>query len=172
MAISDIYVATLGSTGIAAGTSSATAVSSLALTVKGSTAVRLWVVGIRVGVLTSSGGTNQVYFGLFRANNTPNSSTATAVTPQPHDPQAPTAAIAGWSAYSGSTWSVAPTVAAGTALWEQTISSTVGSSWEEFPPTGYEWSLPINSGSTGWLCLQAFVNSGTATVTADIIISQ
>lgn len=172
MATSDIYVVTLGSSGVSAGTTSATSTSSLIMTVKGSTAVRLWVVGIRIGVL-SAGGSGQVYFGLFRANNTPGSSGASAVTPQTQDPAAPSAAVAGWSAYSGSSgWATVPTVAAGTALWEQTLPATTGSAWEEFPPTGYEWNLPVQSGGTGWLCMQAFTSATSATVTCDLVVSQ
>jgi hypothetical protein len=105
---------------------------------------------------------------MYRTSNTP--AGGTAVTPQPHDAAAPSTAL--FSASIG-TWSTTPTVTGGTQLWEQELPQTTGSAWEEFPPLGYEWQIPVNSGGTGWLVIMVTASVNTSTpVSADLVISQ
>ena len=162
MAISDVYMVSSGLVSVAS-----TSQTGLLL-IKGSTTSRVYVVGIRVdiGVTAASAG-NSVLFQLYRASNTP--AGGTAVTPQAHDPAAPASLF---TATIGS-WTTAPTVTAGTQLWEQELPQTTGSSWEEFPPLGYEWQIPVNSGSTGWLVMMVTNSVATSTpVSCDLVISQ
>lgn len=162
MAISDIYTVSSGLVSVAA-----TAQTPLLL-LKGSTTARVWVVGVRIdiGVTAASAG-NSTLFQLYRASNTPVG--GTGVTMNAHDPAAPTALA---TATIGS-WGTPPTVTAGTQIWEQELPQTTGSSWEEFPPLGYEWSVPVNSGATGWLVMMVTNSVATSTpVSADLIVSQ
>lgn len=162
MAISDIYTVQSGSVAVAA--TSATPV----LLIKGSTTARLWVVGVRVNLgVTAAAAGNSVLFQLCRTNNTPVGTTT--VTANPNDPAAPSFLGTCYTA-----WSTAPTVASPpVATWEQELPQTTGSSWEEWPPLGYETSIPVNSGSTGWLVMMVTPSVATSTpVFTDLIISQ
>jgi hypothetical protein len=70
-------------------------------------------------------------------------------------------------------WSTAPTV--GTVLWEQELPQTTGSSWEEFPPTGYEWGVPAIANANANAGVHVFVTPtvGTSTpVFIDLIWSE
>jgi len=161
MAISDIHMATSGLFAI-----SATSQTPI-LCVQGSTTSRCWVVGIRVdiGVTAASAG-NSVLFQLYRTLNTP------TLTGSLHGNSHDAAAPASLWVYS-TTFGTAPTVTAGSQIWEQELPQTTGSSWEEFPPLGYEWSIPVNSGSTGWLVMMVTTSVSTSTpVSCDLIISQ
>lgn len=163
MAISDIYTVSSGSVAVAS--TSQTPV----LLIKGSTTSRLWVVGVRVDIgTTAAAAGNNVLFQLARTNNTPVGTTNANV--NPNDAGAPSSSL--FVAYTA--WSTAPTVAATPALlWEQQLPQTTGSSWEEFPPLGYEYSVPVNSGSTGWLVMMVTASVATSTpVFVDLIVSQ
>ena len=135
MAISDVYTARSGS--IAVNASTATPLHS----VVGTAALRGWVVGVRVDIITTTAGAGaNVLFQLCRPGNTMTGTTATPV-PGPHDFSAPASIMTNYTA-----WSTAPTV--GVVLWEQELPFTSGLSWEEFPPAGYEWQIPaIANGS-------------------------
>ena len=69
-------------------------------------------------------------------------------------------------------WSTAPTVT--TVLSDQELPQTTGSSWEEFPPLGYEWGVTnIASGANAGV--HVFVTQSVATsttYTVDIIWSE
>lgn len=162
MAISDIYMVTSSLVTI-----SSTSQSPILL-IKGSTTSRTYVVGVRVDIgVTSAAAGNSTLFQLYRATNTPTG--GTAVTPQAHDPAAP----ASLATATIPSFTIAPTVTAGTQLWEQELPQTTGSSWEEFPPLGYEWQIPVNSGSTGWLVVMVTNSVATGTpVSCDIVFSQ
>jgi len=103
------------------------------------TTKRVFVVGIRIdiGVTTAAAGAS-VLFQLMRPGNTGSIVGTGAITPNPHDPAAPASL-----ATSYATWSTAPTT--GLVLWEQELPFTTGSSWEEFPPSGYEWVVPTTA---------------------------
>lgn len=163
MAISDLYTVSTGSVSLAS--TSQTPV----LLIKGSTTSRIWVVGVRVDIgTTAAAAGNNIYFQLCRTNNTPVGTTTANV--NGNDAAAPASAL--FTAYTA--WSTAPTVASPPALvWEQQLPQTTGSSWEEFPPLGYEYGVPVNAGSTGWLVMMATASVATSTpVFIDLVISQ
>ena len=160
MAISDIYTARVAPT-LAA--TSATALTSI---VAGTT-VRLWVVGVRVEIGTTSAvAGNQILFQLCRPGNTMTGTTTTAG--GAHDFSAPAAIGTGYTA-----WSTAPTV--GTVLATWTVPQTTGSMWEEFPPTGYEWQIPAiaNAAANAGLHLFCTATIGTSTpLVVQMVVSQ
>lgn len=161
MPISDVYTARSGSVAVAS--SSATPVMSLTMT----TAKRGWVVGVRVDLgVTAAVAGNTVLLQLARPGN---SATGTSgAGGNPHDFSAP-ASIG--QVYL--TWSTAPT--AGTVLWEQELPQTTGSSWEEYPPTGYEWQVPAianGSANAGVHCFATPSVSTSTPVFFDLIWSE
>ena len=161
MASSDIYTFRSGSVALAA--TSATAVSSVFST----TAIRGWTVGVRVDIgVTAAAAGNSILFQLVRPGNTP-AGTGLAGG-NPHDYSAPASIVQGCTA-----WSTAPTV--GTILWEQELPQTTGSSWEEFPPLGYEWGIPAiaNGVANAGVHLLATPSVATSTpVYVDLIVSE
>jgi hypothetical protein len=161
MPVSDVYTARSGSVAVAAAT--ATAVMSLNMT----TVKRGWVVGVRVDVgVTAAAVGNSLLFQLCRPANT---HTATgAASGIPHDFAA--AASIGQVATA---WSTAPTL--GSVLWEQELPQTTGSSWEEFPPSGYEWQVPALATGSANAGLHMLVTPSVATSTpvfVDLIWSE
>ena len=106
---------------------------------------------------------------LFQLARSTSSNTGTSpVTGNPHDFSAP----ASLGTYT-SAWSVAPVVS--TVLWEQELPMTTGSSWEEFPPSGYEWGVPAIASATANAGLHLFVTQSvatSATYQADLIWSE
>jgi hypothetical protein len=162
MPISDIYTAKSGIVTIAASTITA-AVSLVAPTTK-----RSWVVGVRVNVaLTTAAAGNNCLFQLAR----PALSTEVGTSPlvaTPHDVSAPAALTLPYV-----TWSTAPTL--GTVLWEQELPQTTGSSWEEFPPSGYEWGIPATGQTVANAGVHMFITQSVATSTTyliDLIFSE
>ena len=161
MAVSDVYNYKSGSVALAA--TSATPVISL----YGTAAKRLWVVGVRmlVGVTAAAAG-NSLLFQLVRPNA---SNTGTGLASGvPHDFSSP--ASIGQFAVA---WSTAPTV--GTVLAEWELPQTTGSAWEEFPPAGYEWGVPAVANANANAGVHLFVTASVATSTpvfADIIASE
>lgn len=151
MPISDVYTARSGSVAVAATT--ATPVLSLAMT----TAKRGWVVGVRidVGVTTAAAG-NSLLFQIARPGNT--ATGTSGASGAPHD-----FAAAASIGQLYTTWSTAPTV--GTILWEQELPQTTGSSWEEFPPSGYEWQIPALATGSANSGLHCFVTPSVSTST-------
>lgn len=148
MAISDVYDFDSGLVSIASTSQTPTFYLSTTST------KRAWVVGIRVSIgVTAAAAGNSVLFTLARAANTP--SGGTAVTGRPHDASAPAAFTT--SASAASAFVTAPTL--GNILWEMELPQTTGSSWEEFPPTGYEWGVPVSG------FLACFVTNSVATAT-------
>lgn len=147
--ISEIYTADSGLVTVAS-----TAQTALfELRSSGTVNKRAWVTGVRllIGNSLAAGG-NNVLFTLARVANTP--SGGTAVTPNPHSASSP-AAITG--AFKGS-WVAAPTLGAILGEWEVPQSS--GAMWAEFPPLGYEWSLPV---ATASLCMFVTASVNTST---------
>jgi len=167
MPISDIYV---GRANLFGSSTATTAVPILSL--YANSTKRFWVVGVRVNIVTTTAAAgNNVLFQLCRSGV---ASTVTNIQtgsngPTPHDQSAP--ASLGTIA---TTWSTPPTV--GTVLWEQELPQTTGSSWEEFPPAGYEWGVPLGSG-TGIATsgVHMFINQSILTATTynvDLIWSE
>lgn len=151
MAYNDVYTYRSGSVAIAATT--ATAVMS----VYGTAAKRLWVVGIRMEVgntLAAAG--NNMLFQLCRPGNTPTGTTLTSG--NPHDFSSP-ASIGQQS----TTWSTAPTVGVILGEWELPMAS--GSMWTEFPPTSDEWGVPAIANGAANTGLHVFVTASVATST-------
>jgi hypothetical protein len=137
MPISDIYTGTGSATVTSA---SATPVASL---VTGS-AVRAFVLGVRIGIGATSIGSGSVLFQLVRVSNAASITLATTGGAAPNDPNGPTSTetflYAGGTAYG-----VSPT-SSGVVLWQQELPNTTGSSWEEFPPLGYEYVINTSNG--------------------------
>lgn len=161
MAISDIYT-----TRSTVGTSATSATALLSLF--GTATKRLWVVGCRVEIqsvgLTPAG--NQILFQLCRPGNTPNGTTPAGVSG--NDYSAPTSLGVVCSA-----WGTAPTV--GTILAEWTLPQTSGSSWEEFPPLGYEWGVPAianNNANAGVHLFATASNNTSTTLVTELIWSE
>ena len=162
MAISDVYTARSGVVTVNAST--ATPLHS----VVAATTIRAWVVGVRVNIiLTTAAAGNNVLFQLSRSTATPTGTTATPV-PSAHDFSAPASIVTNYTA-----WSTAPTI--GTIVWEQELPFTTGSSWEEFPPAGYEWQVPAIANASANNGLHMFVTCSVAnssTFSTDIIFSE
>jgi hypothetical protein len=161
VAISDIYTGNSGTVTVASTSTTA------AMSLYGTAAKRLWVVGIRVAVqATTAVAGNNVLFQLARCSNS-NTGTSTS-TGVPHDFSAP--ASLGTTVV---TWSTAPTVTS--ILSEYEVPQTSGSMWEEFPPSGYEWGVPAianaNANAGVHLFITASVNTST-TYVATIIWSE
>ena len=164
MAISDVFTYKSGSVSIAS--TSTTPVIS----VYGTAAKRIWIVGVRVEIgVTAAAAGNSILFQLARpALTTVNGSSLASG--NPHDYSSP-ASIGQFS----TSWSVAPTL--GTVLAEWQLPQTTGSAWEEFPPLGYEWGVPAvaNASSAAGIGVHLFVTASVATSTpvfVDIIASE
>jgi hypothetical protein len=150
MPISEIYTGT-GTATLA--TTSATPLCALITP----TTKRAWVVGVRVslGVSAAAAG-NAVLFQLFKVTN-PTLVSGTTGGQYPNDPAGPANAL---TIFSTSSWTTAPTGTAN-SVWQQELPQTTGSSWEEFPPLGYEYSLSV-SGAQGGLALWCTCSVATA----------
>ena len=161
MAISDVYTARSGS--VVTALTSAVPLHS----VVGATTIRGWVVGVRIDIITTTAtaGSNAL-FQLSRPGNTMTGTTATPV-PSPHDVSAPASILTNYTA-----WSTAPTV--GVILWEQELPLTTGSSWEEFPPAGYEWQIPAIANGSANAGLHMFVTCSVTggTFSSNIVFSE
>lgn len=161
MPISDVYVARASQ--FANTSTSATPILSL----YGTGAKRIWVVGVRVDIVTTAAAAgNNVLFQLCRSTSS-NTATGTA-TGNPHD----YSASASLGIYA-TTWSTPP--AASVVIWEQELPQTTGSSWEEFPPGGYEWGVPAIANGNANAGVHLFVTQSAAnstTFNADLIWSE
>jgi hypothetical protein len=157
MAISDVYTYKSGIVTVAATTSTA------AVSLYGTAAKRGWVVGIRVDIqATTAAAGNNSYFALSRPSAT---NTATSLTSgNAHDFSAPASICQG-----AVTWSTAPILVATGVLWEQELPQTTGSSWEEFPPSGYEWQVPAVANANANAGLHVFITQSVATSTTYLI---
>lgn len=161
MAISDVYTFKSGSVAVAS--TSATVVHSVYAT----TAIRGWVVGIRVELgVTGAVAGNSTLLQLARPANT---ATATSLSGGvPHDFSAPASIC-----QQATTWSTAPTL--GVVLAEYMLPQTTGSMWEEFPPLGYEWGIPAIANASANAGVHLFVTNSVATSTpvfVDLIVSE
>lgn len=151
MAYNDVYNNRSGSVAVAATT------ATPVLSVFGTAAKRLWVVGVRfsVGVTAAAAG-NSLLFQLARPGNTPvGTGLASGIA---HDFSSP-AAIG----QLATTWSTPPILGVVLADWE--ITQTTGSPWAEFPPTGDEWGIPAIASGSANAGLHLFVTPSVATST-------
>lgn len=138
MAISDIY--TLDSGLIAVATTSQTPVLMLAT----AATKRNFIVGVRMSIgVTAAAAGNAITFTLARAGNSPTGGSAANL--RANDSAAPAALSAGTIA----AWTIAPTL--GNILGEWELPQTTGSAWEEFPPLGYEWVVPVSGFVVGFV---------------------
>ena len=163
MPVSDVYTART--------TVTATPASSTLgiIGLQSTTAKRSWIVGVRVDIgKAASPAGESVLFQLVRTTTSVTGGTpsGTAVI-TPHDVSAPVAITV---AAAGS-WTTPPTF--GTVfLWEQMLPATTGSSWEEFPPAGYEWQVPA-SATAGVLCIVTGSSGVVSTpFTVDLVFSE
>lgn len=142
MPISDIYT---GSGAATVSSSSQTPIASLAT----GASVRAFVVGVRVGIGATSYTSGNVLFQLYRCTNSGSITAGTSAGTSPNDPSAPTSTetflYAGGTAYG-----TAPTGVTN-LLWQQELPQTTGSSWEEFPPLGYEYVINVSTGVALWV---------------------
>jgi hypothetical protein len=151
MPISELYTGT--GTATLATTSATPLCALIAPTTK-----RGWIVGVRVslGVSAAAAG-NSVLFQLFKVTNPSGPVVGQTGNFAPNDPAGPATALC---IFQTSAFSTAPTGVA-TCYWQQELPQTTGSSWEEFPPLGYEYVL--NSGGTqGGVALWATCSVATA----------
>lgn len=149
MAICDIYTATAGAITLA-GTSQ-TAIMQL----QPATTKRCWVVGVRVSIgTTSAAAGNNILFVVAGNTTTTVTETASGAAIKANDPAA---AVALAAAYSG--WATPPT--ANNVMWQMQLPQTTGSSWEEFPPLGYEWGV----GTTAHNGIAVFATASVSTST-------
>lgn len=155
MPISDIYTGTGTAT---VNSASATPIASL---VTGS-AVRAFVVGIRIGIGATSYSSGNVLFQLCRATNATSIAGGTTGGTAPNDAAAPSSTET--FLYAGGTpYSTAPTGTT-TVLWQQELPQTTGSSWEEFPPLGYEYVVNVSAGLALWVTAAGTASSQTYNV--------
>lgn len=158
MAVCDIYTA---------GASLTVSTTSLTpfLQLQPAATKRCWVVGIRVSIgTTSAAAGNNVLFQL--AGNTTTTATEAAGTAvvKANDPAAaaPLASVF-------NTWATPPT--ANNILWQMQLPQTTGSSWEEFPPLGYEWGVPVTAHNG--IAVFATLSVGTATpVSCELVFGE
>jgi hypothetical protein len=153
MPISDIYTARSGSVAIAS-----TSITAVLTVAPPAATKRLFVVGVRVNIgVTAAAAGNSVLFQLARPALTTATGTsgASGVADDVNSP----ASIG--QVYT--TWSTAPTL--GSVLWEQQLPQTTGSSWEEFPPLGYEFIVPAAAITTANWGLHMFVTASVSTST-------
>jgi hypothetical protein len=158
MALSDLYVASSGSQSI----SVTTADQPILLLTTPSTK-RFNISGIRFSIGATSAAANQaVTVKLARTANSPTG--GTAVTARPHDSAAPTSLAANVSTPA---YTIAPTLGAILGWW--TVPQTSGSMWEEFPPGGQEWMVPVSAS----VCVFVTLSVGTATpIFTDLVWSE
>lgn len=159
--ICDIY--TMGSTtGINTTTTSFTPILQLAT----AATKRAFIVGVRVSIgTTSAAAGNNVLFQVARVGNTTGGETGNAVQNTQNDSAGPTPQSSAYGA-----WTTNPT--AGSVLWQMELPQTTGSSWEEFPPLGYEWVVPA-SATHGGIVVGATASVSTSTPTfAELIYGE
>jgi hypothetical protein len=152
MSICDIYTATCA-TNITTSNTSITPVLQLAT----AATKRAFIVGVRVsiGTTTAAAGNNTLFQLARVANTTGGEAGGTNAANVPNDSAAP---IPQSSSYSS--WTTVPT--ASSVLWQMELPQTTGSSWEEFPPLGYEWVVPASSVHAG-VCVFATSSVSTST---------
>jgi len=133
MAVADVYTATSGV--ITLSGTSQTAIMQL----QPASTKRCWVLGVRVSIgTTAAAAGNNILFVVAGNTTTTATETANGAAIKANDPAA-AAALA--SAFSG--WATPPT--ANNVLWQMQLPQTTGSSWEEFPPLGYEWGTTVTA---------------------------
>lgn len=161
MPISDIYTGS-GTSTQAGGPISATPVCSL---VTGPD-VRAFIVGVRIGIGATAATSGNVLFQLFRVTNATAIAGGTTGGTSANDPNAPAATET--FLYAGATaYTTAPTGETN-LLWQQELPNTTGSSWEEFPPLGYEYVLNTSAGVALWV---TSASSASATYSFELVWS-
>jgi hypothetical protein len=137
MPISDIF------TGTGTATVSSASATPIASLVTGAS-IRAFVIGVRVSIGATSYSSGAVLFQLNRVSNASSIAGATSGGGVPND-AAYTPSLTETFLYAGSAYGTAPT-SSGAVLWQQQLPQTTGSSWEEFPPLGYEYVIGFTAG--------------------------
>lgn len=159
MAISDIYEANSGLIAVAS-----TGGTVPTMYVQAPASKRTWIVGVRVGIgVTTAATGNSVLFGLARSAVASAGGTYLALNAND------SAAGSAFTQAYASSFANAPAPAATGFLWQQELPQATGSSWEEFPPLGYEWSIP--AGGTVACFAVPSVNTSTP-VSFQLIVSE
>jgi hypothetical protein len=135
MPISDIF------TGSGTATVSSVAATPIASITTAATK-RAFFVGIRVGIGATSYAAGNCLFQLWRSMNTPTVGTTGGGSP---NDSASAASLSTFLYAGGTAYTVSPS-GTNNLLWQQELPQTTGSSWEEFPPLGYEYVIPVSSG--------------------------
>lgn len=158
MAICDIYTA--GASLTLSGTTQVPIIQLQPASTK-----RCWVVGVRVsiGTTAAAAGNNILFVVAGNTTTTAGGAAGTAVV-TPNDP-----AAAGALASVFNTWTTAPT--ANNILWQMQLPQTTGSSWEEFPPLGYEWGVPVTANKGLAVFATASVSTSTP-VYAELVFGE
>ena len=158
MALSDVFVTSSGSQSI-----SVTTADQPILAIGTPSTKRVNVTGIRFSVgATTAAANNVVTVKLARSTTTPTG--GSSVTPNPHDSAAPSSVL---SYHATPSYTIAPTN--NTLLGQWTIPQTSGSMWEEFPPGGQEWMIPVS----GFVAVFITLTVATATpIFCDLITSE
>ena len=152
MAICDIYTA--GASLTLSGTSQVPILGLQPATTK-----RVWVVGVRVSIGTTAAAAGNNILFVVAGNTT------TTVTPATGNDPAAAAALA----LPFNTWATPPT--ANNIFWQMQLPQTTGSSWEEFPPLGYEWGVPVTASKGIAVFATASVSTSTP-VYAELIFGE
>jgi hypothetical protein len=138
MPISDIYT---GSGTVTASTTSATPLCSLITPAT----KRAFIVGIRIGIGATSYIAGNALFQLLVLGNAGSVTLGTSGTVTNDLTNTAIASLASFKYAGGTAYGVAPTTST-SVLWQQELPQTTGSSWEEFPPLGYEYVVPVSVG--------------------------
>lgn len=161
MPISDIY------TGSGTATVSSASVVPIASLITAATK-RAFIVGLRIGIGATAYVAGNVLFQLVQISNAGSVTNGTAGTAN-NDLTTAVAPLSSFKYAGGTAYGVAPV--AGTAvLWQQELPQTTGSSWEEFPPLGYEYVLPVSAGVA--LFVTAAGSAASQTYNVEIVWSE
>lgn len=156
MPISDLY------TGTGSSTLTTTAATPLASLIAPTTK-RAWIVGVRVNIgATSAAAPAICLFQLFKITNAASVAGGVLTGSAPNDPSGPATPLATFAFAGGTAYTTAPTGTA-TCYWQQELPATAGSSWEEFPPSGYEYCTGP-AGAVSGIALWVTPTSASSTV--------
>lgn len=158
MALSDLYVASSGSQSISVATA-----DQPILAIGTPSTKRINITGIRFSIgATTAAANNTVIVKLARSTTTPTG--GTSVTPNPHDSAAPASVT---TFHATPSYTIAPTMNTVLGWWQ--VPQTSGSMWEEFPPGGQEWMVPVS----GFVAVFVTLSVATATpIFCDLIWSE
>lgn len=156
MPISDIYT---GSGTVTLSTASPTPIASLITPAT----KRAFIVGLRIGIGATAYVAGNVLFQLLVVGNPGSVAAGTTGTVANDQTNAAIPALGQFRYAGGTAYSPAPTTST-SVLWQQELPQTTGSSWEEFPPLGYEYTIPVSAGLAIWVTAAGTAASQTYNV--------